>query len=254
MRSPLGRLASTLAPAAGAAALVLVALAGIQPVAAQSLPGGRGAFQIGFQASDLDPLNARLTTAGLPAFEDGFVTLGGFGLGRAGRILIGGEGHGMLPREEDSADGTYRTRLSGGYGLFNLGYLAHSGPRLDVYPLVGIGGGGMSLEIVERTAPTFDDVLADPARSTRLASGTFLLSAAVGADLRLGGGDRDRRHRDRDDDGDRGGLFVGVRAGWLWAPGDTSWELDGLNDVAGGPAAGPEGFYVRVSLGGWGGD
>lgn len=239
---------------------LLLTFAAAPPLLAQDgLPGGRGAFQVGFQGSDLDALNTRLVGAGLPSFDDGFVTLGGFGLGRVGRVLIGGEGHGLLPREEDSADGDLRTRLTGGYGLFNLGYLAHSGRRLDVYPILGIGGGGMSLEIIERSAPTFDDVLADPARSSRLTSGTFLVSAALGADLRLGGADRRtrrdrRRHDDDDDDGHRGGLLVGIRAGWLWAPGDTDWELDTLNDVSNGPAAGPEGLYVRVSIGGWGGD
>lgn len=238
-----------------AAALVLaVAIpllpGGAAPLSAQELPGGRGAFQVGFQGSDLSGLNARLTQAGYPSFDDGFLTLGGFGWGRVGRVLIGGEGHGMLPREETTADGTYRTRLTGGYGFFNLGYLAHSGRRLDLYPIAGVGGGGMVLDVVERSSPTFDDVLDDPARSSRLTSGTLLLSAALGGDLRLG--HPRRSHRDRGD-GDGGGLFVGIRTGWVWAPGDTEWELDELNDVAGGPTAGLEGFFIRISLGGWGG-
>ncbi len=232
-------------------------------VAAQEGPAGRGAFQIGWHAPDIDGLNSSLSDAGFPTFDDaGFLTLGGFGFGTVGRVIIGGEGHGFLPREEDTADGVYRSRLTGGYGLFNLGYVAWSSPRVDVYPILGVGGGGMSLEIIERSSPTFDDVLDDPGTSTTLTSETWLVSAALGVDWRFGGHDarrdrtRDRirdRDRDEDDDRGRGGFFVGLRGGWMWAPGDVNWELDELNDVAGGPDTVPDGFFVRVSIGGWGG-
>lgn len=225
---------------------------GLQPLVAQNLPGGRGAFQVGFQSPELGSLNEQLAAAGYPAFDDGFLTLGGFGWGRVGRFLVGGEGHGILPAEETTDDGSYRTRLSGGYGLFNLGYLAHSGRRVDLYPIAGIGGGAMTLDVVERSSPTFDDVLDDPGRSSRLSASTFLVSAALGVDVRLGR--RHARRGDRDgDDEPGGGLLVGIRTGWIWAPGDANWELDELNDVAGGPQLGPDGFFVRISLGGWGG-
>jgi len=247
-------------PSPRAALAAALALALATPLAAQNDFGGRGAFQAGWQTPDLDGLNASLAGAGFPTFDDGFLTLGGFGLWGAGDVLLGFEGHGFLPREEDTADGTYRTRLTGGYGMFNLGWLAWSDDRLDVYPIFGVGGGAMQLDLIERTSPLFDDVLDDPARSSRLASETWLLSAAVGADWRFGGGDDDRRERarrDRDDDEDddgRGGLFLGVRTGWVWAPGDVNWELDELNDVAGGPETAPTGFFVRLSIGGWGSD
>ncbi len=229
------------------------------PLAAQ----GRGAFQAGFQTTDLASLNARLVGAGYPTFDEEFLTLGGFGLGSVGRLLIGGEGHALMPLENTTDDGVYRTRLSGGYGMFNLGVMAVSTRALDVYPVFGIGGGGMSLEVIERSSPTFDDVLDEPGRSSRLTESGFLVSASLGVDYRFGADRRSRRwdrrrdhDRDRDrgnDDGGGGGLFVGVRAGWLWAPGDAQWELDALNEVAQGPEVGPTGLFVRVSIGGWGG-
>lgn len=239
-----------------AALLALALLPGfVTPLAAQQA-GGRGAFQLGYQAPDIDPLNASLVSSGFPAFDDGFLTLGGFGFGRVGDFLIGGEGHGFLPREETTPDGEFRTRLSGGYGMFNLGYMALSNERVDVYPIFGVGGGTLQLDLIERSSPVFGEVLDDPGTSTRLTTEDFLLSAAVGVDYRFGAYPHEsRRRRDRDDDEDegRGGLFLGLRAGWVWAPGDTQWQLDELNEVAGGPTAGPTGFYVRVSVGGWGG-
>lgn len=216
------------------------------PLHAQA--GGRGGVQIGLQAPDLDPLNAALVAGGYPAFSDGLVTLGGFGFGTVGRILIGGEGHGFLPREETTTSGAVRSRLGGGYGLFNLGYMALRGRRIDLYPIFGIGGGTLQLDLIERSSPTFDEVLGNPGNSSRLAEESLLLSAAVGMDYRFGRGDREGRSPRR-----TGGLFLGVRAGWIWAPGGTRWELDHLNDVAGGPEVGPTGFYLRASFGGWGG-
>lgn len=244
---------------AGLAALLLIAL--VAPSAAQESPRPRGFFQAGYQAVDLDGLNTALTADGLPEFGSDFLTLGGGGFFTAGRFLIGGEGHGLLTGEESTGNGEFRTRLTGGYGMFNLGYAAWSDGALDIYPVLGVGGGGMQLDIIERSSPLFEDVLADPGTSTRLSSNAFLLSASVGVDYRFGADrpvrrrDRDRpRGRDRDDDDDddgRGGWLLGVRAGWIWAPGDVRWELDDLNDVAGGPGTVPTGFHIRVSVGGW---
>lgn len=231
------------------------------PIDAPLSAQGRGAFQVGMHATDLGALNSRLVGAGYPTFDEEFLTLGGFGFGSVGRLLIGGEGHALMPLENTTADGVYRTRLSGGYGMFNLGVMAVSTHALDIYPMFGIGGGGMSLEIIERSSPTFDDVLDDPGTSSTLDGAGFLVSASLGVDYRFGADRRSRRwdrrrdhDRDRDyDEGGRdGGLFVGVRAGYTWAPGDAQWELDALNEVAQGPEIGPTGLFVRVSIGGWG--
>ncbi len=216
----------------------------------------RGAFQIGVQELETAGLNGSLVSSGFPAFDDAALTLGGFGFGTVGDLIIGGEGHGIFPLEEDAPGGEYRSRLTGGYGFFNLGYMAVSTRNLDVYPMIGIGGGATVVDIVERSSPTFDDVLDDPGTSSRLTGSTFLLSGSIGADYRFGVDRRrrSRRDRDRDHDDDRNaGLFVGVRAGWIWAPGDTRWELDQLNDVAGGPSTVTEGLFVRLSIGGWAG-
>lgn len=210
------------------------------------IEAGRGFFQAGYMALDLGELNASLTAAGLPELDERVVSLGGAGFGVRGRLLIGGEGHALLGGDQTTADGSIEVGLSGGYGLFRLGYLLLGGEGfLDVYPMVGIGGGSMSVRITERSAPTFDDVLVDPQRSSTLSTSMFLLDIGLGADYRF------VVSEDDDEEGE-GGVLVGVHAGYTLAPGDTEWTLDGINNVAGGPAARVEGFYLRLSIGGWG--
>lgn len=206
---------------------------------------GRGFFQAGFLRLAVGDMNSALSGAGLPTLDRSAVTLGGGGYAMRGRFVIGGEGHGLLSDDQPSPDGAVQVSLDGGYGLFKLGYLAYTESGLDVYPMVGIGGGGLSVSIVERSAPTFEDILADPARSSRLSTGMFLMDLSVNADYRF------TRHRR--EDGRAGGFVVGLQAGYLFAPGSTNWTLDDTNGVAGGPDLGIQGLYVRLSLGGWGG-
>lgn len=231
-------------------ALALTALA-VQSAASQEPEGGeeergagQGFFQAGYIDLDLGDLNTSLAAAGLPELDGAVLTLGGAGYGVRGRFLIGGEGHALLGGDETTPDGSLDVSLGGGYGLFRVGYLALEHDHLDIYPTVGIGGGSLSVRIRERSVPTFDDVLADPRRSATLSTGMFLLDFGLGLNYRF---------VVRDDAEDEfGGILVGVQGGYTLAPGDTSWNLDELNSVAGGPDTQIEGFYLRISIGGWG--
>jgi hypothetical protein len=204
---------------------------------------GRGFFQVGYMRLSTDDLGAELGAAGLPAMDEDFLTLGGAGYGTRGRFLIGGEGHALLGRKETTPGGARQLTVSGGYGLFRLGYLAVTRDAFDVYPLFGIGGGGMSLKIAERGAPTFDQVIADPETSSTLATAVFVLDVAAAANFRI--------TMSENEDG-VGGFLLGVQAGYSFAPAQSGWTLDGTNDVAGGPDLKIQGPYVRLSIGGWG--
>ena len=213
--------------------------------------GGGGYFQGGYMMLDMDELNASLVGAGLPALDDGFATLGGGGYGVvADRILLGGEGHALIGSKEDTPDGTFQVSAGGGYGLFRVGYLAFSQAGIDVWPMVGIGGGGMNLRIIERSAPTFDEVLADPLRGSSLTTGSFLADVSIAANYRILIEDDEE---DPDEEEEVGGFLIGVQAGYTFAPGQSSWDLDMINGVAGGPDFRIQGPYVRISIGGWGG-
>jgi len=204
---------------------------------------GRGFFQVGFIRLQLEDLNSDLAGAGYPSFDRDLLTLGGGGYGSHGRFLIGGEGHALLGGGKTTTDGARRLSVGGGYGLFRVGYVAFSARGLDVFPLLGIGGGGMGVSIAERSAPTFGDILSDPERAANLSTRMFLMDVAVVANYRIAL---------NDEDDDPGGFLIGLQAGYTFAPGSTSWTLDEINNVAGGPSLQVEGPYVRLSLGGWG--
>jgi hypothetical protein len=200
---------------------------------------GKGWFGVGAQALDLDELNASLVAHGYPNLSDGFVTLALGGWGSHGPVVLGLEGAGYIEDEEDILNGARRAALTGGYGLFRFGYSVRAMDDIDVVPLIGIGGGAMRLALTEHSAPTFDEVLDDPGRSSQLTTGMFLLDASLAVHYRF------------TDRGDGRGFLVGLQGGYLWAPTDASWKLEDANDVAGGPELRVQGPYVRLQLGGW---
>jgi len=224
-------------------ALSLFAAALPSALSAQSAedPTGRGYLQMGVHALDLGPLNDRLAAQGIPTFSNRFVTLGFGGHRERGRLLIGGEGHGLLEQSETA--GAFQRKLSGGYGFFDLGWMLARSPAVRAYTLLGVGAGGMNLKTTERALPSFDDVLAEPRRGSDLAVGNLLVQFGAGAEYiqRLS------------PDAERGrGLALGVRAGYVLAPWKSEWNLGG-SEVPGGPSLGLDGFYLRFSLGGAGG-
>jgi hypothetical protein len=159
-----------------------------------------------------------------------------------GRLLLGAEWNGLVLGEESG--GAREMGLGGGYGTLAVGYAIPISPRVRVYPRVGVGAGGFGLSIENDEQPVgFDDVLADPDAHVELDGDGDLsltrdgpvLDLGAGAELLPGGWGR--------------GLVIGLRAGWLVAPFDSSWSLEG-RAVSGGPDASIGGPYVRVTFGG----
>jgi hypothetical protein len=201
---------------------------------------GTGFFAVGTQFTDLNSLNNRLANAGYPTFASETVSLGGGGYGIvANRLMLGGEGHGLI-----TADGTFQGRgvsVGGGYGLFTLGYLFRPAPNLRVYPQAGIGGGGLQLDIESQgTADTFDDVLDTPNRSATVGRASLLASLGGGMEYQFG-------------PPGEGGVRLGLRAGYLLSALDSDWQLD-EHSLSQGPDATMQGPFFRLIIGGFGGN
>jgi hypothetical protein len=206
----------------------------------QGIKGGMGYFMFGGSTIDIEALNSRLEDKGYSKISPSFISLGGGGHGIIGRWIMGGEGCGLIGREVTSKG--YKTSIEAGYGFFSLGYIVYSKEALRVYPLLGLGGGRMSLNIVEKgTSPSFDEVLDNPKRGIELSTGGFLLNLALGTDYLLG--------LTRDEEGE-GGLIFGLRGGYIFAPLKDEWEMDGV-DIS-GPDVGITGSYIRLMIGGGG--
>ncbi|MBM3771128.1 MAG: hypothetical protein FJW27_07550 [Acidimicrobiia bacterium] len=140
----------------------------------------------------------------------------------------------------------YETALNGGYGFFNVGYLAARRGHLHVYPFAGIGGAGAQLRIAESSAPTFEEVLRNPGRSASLTKGGLALQSGFGVDQLV-------VLQSRDSGGQRSdaGLVFGVRFGYVFMPVQSAWRLTSTR-VAAGPDVGLGGPYVRFVIGGGG--
>lgn len=205
--------------------------------------GGRGFLMVGYHQLDLNKLNRRFVAHDYPTLPEGMLTLGGGGWAVRGRWMIGGEGQGLIGRTRTTSDGVFKTRLYAGYGMLDVGYRAYARDRVDVYPMLGIGGGSFMLDITEPQAPTFDDVLGDPGRGARLTAGMFAVSLSLGTDFAMRG--RRTRHGE-------GGPDIGARIGYLFSTTPNTWRLDDRSDVRGVPDVSLTGPFFMVMVGGWG--
>ncbi len=220
---------------------IAMIVAGSAAAGERSEHGGKGYFMIGWSALDLQPLNDALATSGYPRFSEDFLSMGGGGHAVLGWLVIGGQGHGYMSQERDAALtlANYRTAVTAGMGFFDLGVVAWSRGGASLTPLVGLGGGGLEVDIRELAAPTFSEVLAQPGRRSTLSTGGFLLDLGASFDWII---DRGRNFG-------HGGPLVGLRVGWVLTPFHGQWQLHS-QDIAGGPELELTGPYVRFMVGG----
>lgn len=211
-----------------------------------SVVEGRGYFSIGWATLDLAELNTPLMGRGYASFPENRLTVGGGGHGIRGRWLLGGEGQALVGRSQDAtrAGQNYETVLNGGYGFFNVGYLAVRRGHLHAYPFAGIGGAGAQLQIRESSAPTFDDVLRDPGRSASMTAGGLVFQIGVAVDQLFV-----LQSRESAAQSSESGLVFGLRIGYVFMPAQSAWRLNSTR-VAAGPDVGLGGPYVRFVVGG----
>ncbi len=208
--------------------------------------GGAGYFSVGMAKINLDDLNARLAAKGLPEFSNDFFSMGGGGLSFKNKLIFGGEGYGLMGQEKKYGTGTavYKQRVDLGYGFFDIGYMLYSGKQLNFFPMLGIGGGGVSMRIIQIANATFDELLTDPGRNVEISKGAFLLNFSLNAHYFFSFNKSKRS---------AGGLLLGVQAGYLFAPYTSDWK-NNENDVTGGPDFDFTGPYINLQLGGGGMD
>lgn len=203
--------------------------------------GGGGGFMFGVDLFDLEELNNKLEENDFEELDNMMPFFGGGGYGLAGgKVVIGGEGGGSF---QSIGGENKKASISAGYGFFDLGYVVFSKANLKVFPVFGLGGGGISLKIYEiGKMPNFDEILDEPGREVTLSTGGFMTHASIGMDYLLAMG--------KDKEG-QGGLLVGLRAGYVYSPMKADWKIED-NDVLGGPDVRPNGFYFHIVFGGAG--
>jgi len=213
---------------------------GQEITSASSEKGGVGYSMFGRSILDLGDLNSTLENNGYPAMSENFFSVGGGGHGIINnRWIIGGEGHTLLG--EEATHENYKQSITGGYGFFDLGYILFSIKDLRVYPLLGLGGGGMNLKIREDiTSISMDNILDNPGRGAELTTAGFLFNLGGGIDYLFTFGK---------DEITRGGMFLGIRAGYTISAFKGKWMMDGI-EITGAPETGIKGPYIRIMIGG----
>ena len=200
--------------------------------------GGMGYFMFGWNSIDLSDLNKHLTQKGYSEFSENMFAVGGGGHCVISSFVIGGQGSGILARDVSSGD--FNLSLKSGYGTFDLGYIVWSPGHFKIFPMIGVGYGGMELKIVERRpSEPFDDVLQDPRRNVILKTGGMVLDFSLATTYTVDFSD---------DEDSEGGFILGMRAGYTLYPFKSDWKMDEIS-VPEGPEVGITGPYFRVLIG-----
>lgn len=199
--------------------------------------GGFGCFGPTLALVDFSKLNSALDAYGSNKLSGMHWTFGGAGYAVINRIIIGGSGWGGSQSVSLKSD-SLLCRVSFSGGQFEAGYAVIDLKHLLVAPILGIGGAGYDIELqpIGRNVPNFDSLLANPGRTSSVATTSFSIVPALMITVPVS--------------------FVGlqVRAGYCFTPGSAEWELADGGRLFRGPelARGNPFVALNVVFGGLG--
>ena len=212
-----------------------------EPCDSQSASEGSGGILVGPAWFNLSSLDARLSSAGYSRIGQPLFMIGGEGRAVFPRgFVAGARGAGLLGRDGHGPNG-FTTSFGGGFGMLDFGYAFVHEKSALLTLTGGLGGYGLSLDISDGQAATFDELLQNPRRTSSLSRGGFLLGLTLGFDGRVPIG-KDKH--------DRQGFFtIGARLGTLYGPTLDDWQLSGGGKASGGPRHGLVGGFAALVIG-----
>jgi hypothetical protein len=202
------------------------------------LSGGFGHFSFTGQMLNLSALNNYLKEEGYNQISPNQFSWGGGGNFAISNFLIGGEGQGFM--NSKASNSLNSISFTGGYGLFNLGYIVYQRKRSILYPTIGVGGAEFDMVISQKvnSNPDFKDQLSAPAGSSQMQAGGIILQAQLAwQHVFYGEGTT--------------GFFIGVKGGYHYCP--NTWKLN-INGSAlsNSPGINMNGAYITLIIGGGG--
>lgn len=199
--------------------LIVLALAATA-VAAPPINGGFGCFGPTVGIVDFGGLNSAFQEGGEPLKQEpnslqwGF---GGAGFALIDRVVIGGSGWGS---SQTVGSENLRATVQIAGGEFDLGYQVYSLKHLLIAPVLGIGGGGYTIELQDTSgAPSnFNQLLKNPGRTSKVSFSGLTLSPQLMVTVPIS--------------------FIGVqlRGGYCYTPVTPEWGLEGGSRLSSGPA------------------
>jgi len=202
--------------------------------------GGMGYFIVGAGQINFDGINQYLWSNLYPEVDNNFISLGGGGHFQYNRFIFGGEGQGFL--SSNNSNEVYTTVGSGGYGFFNFGYVVYQKKRLSLYPLIGIGGGGYTIDVAKNLDDaSFSAVMAGDASQIHMSRSSMLMNISIGTDYFF--------LANVSEDG-VGGFSIGLRIGYTLDLA-SSWSTEAQN-ITKIPSTYFGGPFVKLVIGGGG--
>ena len=205
----------------------------------QKYVGGAGGMNAGAVHYDMDGFNQFLPE-GYPTLSGDFLTIGGDGYFMYENFVIGGSGHGMFG--DEIRFNQQKAAIGGGMGFFQFGYDFLHKDNLKLYPLVGIGGGGLTMVFSTLGNVSASDVKQGNTDGnylqTDISWGSALLDLGIGFDY-------------FPESEGKSSPRLGVRAGYIFAPLPSDFSYGG-GPITGASSFSLNGYYFRIIIGGGG--
>jgi hypothetical protein len=201
----------------------------------ETLSGGFGHFTFSGQQLNLNNLNGMLNTLGFNSLSNNYLSFGGGGGFVFNNFFIGGEGGSLATSNTSNLNSTLSFKA--GCGYFNFGYIVHSTKRSVLYPIVGVGGGGYTMNVNSKNVNSnFQDQLNTPNGGATLQGGGLMINSQLCYQYFFVGHEKE-------------GLFLGLKAGYRYCP--TTWKMSvNGSHVNNAPGLNMNGAYVSIILGG----
>jgi len=197
-----------------------------------------GAFSLGVQSLPTSELLS--LTPDAPELNSTNFSFGGYGIWQIQRFMVGFKGAGIYGSTTEQNGLDYR--VQGGYWSLDLGYKVINRDRFGLYPLIGIGLGGVTYSVASQQ----DINLTVPVSFN---NATFDWSGVV-LDIGLRA---EHLFGLKETNGQKGGGFYGLELGYMVSPANSDWKTAGGSRIVGAPDYGLNGFYARLLIGGMGG-
>ena len=201
--------------------------------------GGAGGINFGGFHVDPSGFNQFLPE-GYPGFTGDFLSIGGDGYFMYENIIIGGSGQGL--HGDEIRFNQQKANIEGGRGFFQIGYDFLHKDKFKLYPLIGLGGGGMTMTFSTLGNQSKTDIVDGNTNGNYLQTDiswrSFMFDLGVGFDFFP---ETDGNSSPR----------LGIRAGYQFTPTHANFRYAG-GPVTGATSYSLNGYYIRIIMGGGG--
>lgn len=184
--------------------------------------------------------NSSLSANKYLPFSTNSLTIGTGSRNINGKFMTGSEGNFSLVNKNINTNG-YNSYLSSSFSIIlNVGYVVYSTENIKVYPFIGGGIGRVNMDIIkDEKTPTFNEILTNPVRGVPVSNTSALLQFGIASDYLIKIGKSVQQ---------KGGIVVGLKAGYVFSVYSTGFQLEGAN-LAGSPEINNNGAYIKVYVG-----